>query len=99
MAAKKKASHGHDTVTADMLVVLQQIARGVGALREEMNAQLGELREEVSGLRADLKSYQRRTDAQVVDLAHEGADTGTAVVDLGKRVARLEEAVFKKTGS
>ena len=118
MAAKKKASNGHDTVTADMVLLLRQLVQGVNAtnarleeLRADVNTQIGELRgevgairEEVAGLRADMRSYQRQTDAQITDLAHEGADTGTAVVELRRTVATHGERLDKleamlKTGS
>jgi chromosome segregation ATPase len=121
VAAKKKASNGHATVTADMVLLLRQLVQGVnvtnarledlrGEVSElrgevgELRGQVGAIREEVAGLRADMRSYQRQTDAQITDLAHEGADTGTAVVELRRTVATHGERLDKleamlKTGS
>lgn len=74
MASKRTKTNGHDSATVEMVDLLRQVVRGIGALREDMHEQFGELREEVAGLRADLKSYQKQADAQITDLAHEGAE-------------------------
>jgi hypothetical protein len=102
VASKKAKTNGHDSTTVEMVDLLRQVVRGIEALAVQgkaTNERLDALGEEVRGLRADLKSYQRQTDEQIRTLAHEGADTGGSVVELRERVARLEEAVFKKTGT
>ena len=94
--------NGHDTVTVQMVDILGKIhqelvnVRGVvGALHEDviaLRAGQTELRNELNGLRVELHSDLEELRSEVHDLRTELRE------DLGTRVRRLEDTVFKRAG-
>jgi predicted RNase H-like nuclease (RuvC/YqgF family) len=109
-AAKKSGgSNGHNTLTAQMVAVLERIEGEIKGLRGEVR----EIRDELGEVKAELSAFKTETRTELIQIHHDIADlqvevheirvdlrTGLATQrDHGARIQRLEETVFKRTGT
>ena len=103
--AEVKKTNGHDPLTLRMVEVLERIEAEIKGLREET-------RGELTDLRGELHAFREETRAELREIHHAIADTNVRVTltndrleevradhrrgAVETRLARLEEAVFRK---
>lgn len=94
--------NGHDPLTVRMVEILERIEGEVKGLRGEVTTlrdDMHTLREDVHEIRADVSTLKNEMRGLREEMRADLAQHDEAHGDLISRVARLEAAVFKKTGS
>ncbi len=95
-SVSEKKGNGHDPMTARMVEVLERIEKDLSGLREDVratNARLDALREEVQQFRVEVHD-------ELVDLHAEQHELRMDLrTSVEARLARLEAAVFRPTGT
>jgi chromosome segregation ATPase len=105
-----KKGNGHDPGTARIVEVLERIEKEAHATNVRLdatnvrldatNARLDALREEMSGLREELHGFRVETHDELLDLHAEQHQLRMELkTSIEVRLARLEAAVFRPTGT
>jgi predicted nuclease with TOPRIM domain len=102
--------NGHDPNTTRMVELLEQIVGRLDRVEQEVRG----VREEVHELRGEVAAFKTEVRNELTEIHHEIADTNEALValtgevhelradlkgPLETRVAKLEAAVFRPTGT
>jgi hypothetical protein len=97
---KTEKPNGHDPIAVEMLAVLKGMAADIAGIRGDvsaLNGRVDALGADLSSVKNELSSLRAETRAEFILLREEVHELRTELrEDLGARVRKLEEAVFKK---